>query len=242
MLKSFIRLLLLFFHLDITKNLSYDRLSIQLMRKYIRQKDNCIDVGAHKGEILIFFRRYANQGFHQAFEPIPVFYEELKSRFKENIQIYPFALSNQVGKKEFQWVKNAPAYSGFMQRKYAIKHPLLEKIQVESRRLDDFQSLEKPIRLIKIDVEGAEFLVLKGSLQTLKAHRPFVLFEFGLGSSEFYGSTAEELYAFFQELDYSLFTLKDAMKENEALSLASFVAHYQNNSEYYFWAAPLPNS
>jgi len=81
-------------------------------------------------------------------------------------------------------------------------------------------------------------LVLKGAQEILKKDRPFVLFEFGLGASDYYESTAEELYQFFNLLDYALFNLKDVLKNNVALDLEAFENHYKNNSEYYFWAAP----
>lgn len=239
MIKSLLREILLFLRLDITKNLAYDRMSRELIRRHVRSFDNCVDVGAHKGEFLDYFTKQAPQGKHLAFEPIPQFYTDLKNRWGNRVEVHPFALSDISGKSEFQWVKNAPAYSGLKRRKYAVSNPEIETIEIETKCLDAFQNPDRSIRFIKIDVEGAELLVLKGAKETLKNHRPFVLFEFGLGASEYYESTAEEFYSFFLELNYSLFTLKDALKDKEALSLANFISHYQNNSEYYFWAAPL---
>lgn len=238
MIKNLLRELLLFFRIDLTKNLAYDRMSRQLIRNHILPSDNCVDVGAHKGEVLKFLAKQAPNGRHMAFEPIPLFYEYLKRRWESRVSIYPFALSDTSGKSEFQWVKNAPAYSGFKKRGYAIQHPDIETINVETRRLDDFKKPETPIRFIKIDVEGAELLVLKGAQEILKTDRPSILFEFGLGASEYYESTAEELFQFFNARDYAIFTLKEALKNKSALNLNSFEQFYKSNSEYYFWAAP----
>jgi FkbM family methyltransferase len=238
MIKQFLRELLLFFGLDLTKNLKYDRLSRKFIRQYVREGDNCIDVGAHRGEILHFLIEQAQLGKHLAFEPIPEFYEKLQLTFGKTAQILPFALSNERGKRTFQWVKNAPAYSGFEKRKYPHRLPNIETIEVETRTLDEFQHKEIPIRFVKIDVEGAEFLVLKGAKQTLKTHRPFILFEFGLGASDYYQSSEKELFAFFSELDYVLFTLGDFFAKKPPMALHEFENHYKKNTEYYFLAFP----
>jgi len=238
MIKSLLREVFLFFSLDLTKNLAYDRMSRQLIRNHILSADNCVDVGAHKGDVLKFIVKQAPEGQHLAFEPIPKFYKFLKSRWEGRLRIYPYALSDTSGKSEFQWVKKAPAYSGFKKRQYIIQQPDIVTIEVEKRRLDDFRSPERPIRFIKIDVEGAELLVLKGSIEILKTDRPYVLFEFGLGASDYYQSTAAEVFQFFHVLDYELFTLINALKKKPALSFDSFEKLYKSKSEYYFWAAP----
>ena len=238
MIKSLLREILLFLRLDVTKNLAYDRMSRELIRRYVRSSDNCVDVGAHKGEFLDYFTKRAPQGNHLAFEPIPQLYDALKQQWGNRAQVFPFALSDTTGKSEFQWVKNDPAYSGLKRRKYAISNPEIETIEIETRCLDNFQKPNQTIRFIKIDVEGAEFLVLKGALEILKKHHPFVLFEFGLGASDYYQNTPKEMFQFFNALDYALFNLKDALQSKGALTLKTFENQYKNNSEYYFWAAP----
>lgn len=238
MLKQFLRELLLFFGLDLTKNLKYDRLSRKFIRQYVREGDNCIDVGAHRGEILRFLIEQAPLGKHQAFEPIPEFYERLQLELGQKAKIYPFALSNEKGSRKFQWIKNAPAYSGFEKRKYQHRFPDIETIEVETSTLDEFLEKETPIRFVKIDVEGAEFLVLKGAEQTLKIHRPVVVFEFGLGASDYYQSSEKELFAFFRALDYTLFTFDGFFAKKKPLDLQAFENHYQQNTEYYFLAIP----
>src|SRR5690606_32774538 len=98
---------------------------------------NCIDVGCHKGEILHFILKYAPQGRHFAFEPIPTFYNRLQTKFGSKAHIYPFALSDSNGQTTFNWVKNAPAFSGLKQRTYLVKNPDIEVIPVKIRMLDE---------------------------------------------------------------------------------------------------------
>lgn len=238
MIKSLIREILLFFQLGITKNLAYDIYSRKLIRKYVKSSDNCVDIGAHKGEFLSYFIKQSPKGKHLAFEPIPHHYSALKNNWSGVAQIYPYALSNKKGQSEFQWVKNAEAYSGLKQRKYKVENPEIEILSVETHLLDEFKNDNKPIRFIKIDVEGAEFLVLQGAREILKTQRPFVLFEFGLGASDYYQNTPEELFQFFEALNYSLYSLKEALSKKEPYALKSFKEVYASNSDYYFWASP----
>ena len=80
-LKNAIRLSLNFLHLDLTKNLEYDRLTKSIMKREIKVDSNCIDVGCHKGEILENILKYSPKGTHFGFEPIPMLFKQLKKKY-----------------------------------------------------------------------------------------------------------------------------------------------------------------
>lgn len=236
---NFIRSALNFLHLDLTKNLEYDRLTKSIMKRCIREQSNCIDVGCHKGEILDVILALAPKGRHFAFEPIPVLFHQLQEKYGNKATIYPYALSDVSGTSTFQFVKNAPAYSGINKRQYNTDTPDIEQIQVELKTLDTLISKDTRIDLIKIDVEGGEFGVLKGSLQLLKKWQPFVIFESGLGASDYYGTKPEELFRFITaEAGLQISTLKAFIKNAAPLTQHEFEAHFHNNTEYYFIAHP----
>jgi FkbM family methyltransferase len=237
-MKELIRRVLWTLNLDITRNLKYDRLTLKAMKKVLQTNSNCIDVGAHKGEILDWMIKLSPAGKHIAFEPIPAFYKNLVVKYPEHITIRQVALSNETGISSFNYVKNAPAYSGLKQRSYAVNNPEIEKIEVEKNTLDYELKEEKPIRLIKIDVEGAEFEVLKGAVNTIRKSKPFILFEFGLGAADHYGTNPEELFNFMQDCKMEIYTLKSFVDGNASLSKNQFKELYNNNSEYYFIAGP----
>lgn len=60
-------------HLDLTKNLKYDRLTKEVIARSLKNNSNAIDAGCHKGEILDLILKHAPNGKHFAFEPIPDF-------------------------------------------------------------------------------------------------------------------------------------------------------------------------
>ena len=238
-LKNIIRNTLNFLHLDITKNLKYDRLTIQIMKKVIQHNSNCIDVGCHKGEILTKIIELSPDGKHFAFEPIPSFYKKLIDNFNEQVTILPFALSNSNGSTSFQFVKNAPAYSGIKKRKYAISNPEIEEIDVELKKLDDVIPESIIINFIKIDVEGAEFDVLKGAKELVLRCKPVIIFEFGLGANDFYNSSPENLFDFLtNETALKISSLENWLKNKTSYSKNEFVNCFNKGDEYYFIAYP----
>ena len=237
-LKKELRNLLNFLHLDLTRNLQYDRLTKVIIKQVINGQDmNCIDVGCHKGEIMDIFLKNAPKGHHFGFEPIPELYHYLKRKYKEKATIYPLALSDYEGSSTFQWVKNAPAYSGLNIRSYKTKDPDIEEIDVNISTLDNVIPKECRIDFIKIDVEGGELGVLRGGKELLKRNHPFILFECGLGASDYYGTTPEALYSFLtQDVEMRLSTLKTFLKKEAPLTLQDFLSLYRQNKEYYFIA------
>ena len=237
MIKTVIRKILTFSKLDLTKNLKYDRLTMQIMSSVIKSNSNCIDVGCHKGEMLDVMIKYAPNGNHMGFEPIPAMFNNLESKYGEIAKIYPFALSDKTGETTFQYVKNAPAYSGLKRRKYDVKNPEIEEISVKLELLDNLIEDDFVVDLIKIDVEGAELGVLKGAKKTILKNKPIIIFEFGLGASEFYGTKPEDIFNFLvKECGLQIYNLHDWVKGKASLSLQEFDKTYNQSLEYYFIA------
>lgn len=237
-IKELLRKLLVTCKIDLTKNLKYDRLTGEIMRRVITKDSNCIDIGAHKGEILEEILHLAPQGNHFAFEPIPHLVQQLQQKFGEKVCVHDCALADYEGNTTFNFVKNAPAYSGLRQRKYAVEVPEIEEIPVAVNTLDNLISSKTKIHFIKIDVEGGEFGVLKGADELLKRDKPYVVFECGLGASDFYGTSPKELYEFIQDIGLQLSTLDDFIKNRPAMELERFLNYYNSNSEYYFIIHP----
>jgi len=236
-IKNIIRSTLNLLHLDLTKNLEYDRLTKLIMKQMIRSDSNCIDIGCHKGEILDIIIQYSPNGKHYGFEPLPFLFNKLTEKYNNKATILPFALSDKEGSSTFQYVKNAPAYSGIKKRKYNVDNPEIEEIEVELKKLDDIIPEETKIDLIKIDVEGAELGVLKGSKRILKSSKPVVVFEFGLGASDYYGTKPDEVFDFLtKEIGLQISTLKSFLSKDKPLEQKEFEHHFSTNKEYYFIA------
>lgn len=238
-IKQLIKSTLTFLHLDITKNMKYDRLTTVIMKKNLKKDSNCIDIGCHKGEILDLILEFAPEGNHFAFEPIPYLFDNLKLKFNDKVSLYSCALSDKNGESTFNLVKNAPAYSGIKKRKYDIANPEIEEIKIEVKTLDNTIPNGQKIDFIKIDVEGGEFDVFKGGKNLLKNNSPIILFEFGKGASDYYGTKPADIFNLLtNEINLQIFTLKSFIKKGKNIGLSEFENYYNSNSEYYFVATP----
>ena len=235
MLKDWARKILWTLHLDVTRNLRYDRLTWKVMQSHLHPDSNAIDVGCHKGEVLDWILAFAPHGRHWAFEPLPHLSAALRKKFGDRVQVVEAALSDQVGKTKFQFVKDSPAYSGILRREYTTDTPNIEELEVAMSTLDEQVGAAK-IDLIKVDVEGGEWAVLAGGSSVIQRDRPLIIFEFGKGASEYYGTTPEKMWALLTGWGYSLYDLKSYVKKDVPLTEATLALAFSTGSEYYFVA------
>jgi FkbM family methyltransferase len=151
---------------------------------YLRPGMSFVDVGANIGWFsLIAARVVGPTGHVVAIEPRPDSIERLAMSARENgfanIRTLPMALAARSGRTKVgahlagantggTWLVTTPELAKTM----AVDHQLFD---VEVGCLDD---IDLPAcDLLKIDVEGAEYLVLEGGRQTLARHRPAILSE-----------------------------------------------------------------
>lgn len=177
----------------LTLNERYDRQTRAVIRRVCEPDSTCIDIGCYKGDILQYMIDAAPKTRHIAFEPVPAQYSWLKHHFADRADVYPFALGKENTSTVFHHVVSNPTYSGLQQRQYKGEEKI-EEIRVDVKRLDDVVSPDRPIRLIKIDVEGGEFDVLCGAGAMLAKWHPVIIFEHGIGGADKYGVTPGDVY------------------------------------------------
>lgn len=223
-----------FYRLPVDK---YDFQTTELIRKYVKKDSNCIDIGANLGHILMEIVAAAPRGKHFAFEPIPDLYHSLKKRFSDNTQVYNCALSSAKGSTTFNYYPGRPAVSGFLERNSQIgQQPILLNVEVE--KLDELIPEDLKIDLIKIDVEGAEYEVLRGAKNILKKNKPLVLFEFGLGGADVYGTTPDDIFQLFETCGMSISTIEYFNAHKAPLSKEEFNGQFYKNYNFFFIAYP----
>ena len=159
-----------------------------------------LDIGAHKGESINFFLNNFKINKIISFEASPINFNNLKNKevrlkkkfSKSIIQLENMALGSSIERKKLKhfdesssstlsqinenskYFKKKFAWVNFFNRK---KKPYTE-IQININTLDKFIETNKidSIDLIKIDTEGFEFEILKGTTRNLKKIK-LILFE-----------------------------------------------------------------
>jgi len=166
-----------------------------LLSFVLRSDSNCVDVGCHGGVVLEEMLRVAPNGRHVAYEPLPRLHRYLCRRFPE-LDVREVALSDRRGRADFHFVTSRPALSGLRRRPYPpdVVDADIELLTVLTEDLDSSLPESYAPDLIKIDVEGAEELVIKGGLRTIARHKPIVIFEYSV-AARCYGTTSESLYS-----------------------------------------------
>ena len=228
----------------LTLNERYDRQTEAVIKKVCKPDSVCIDVGCYKGEILTLMMKYAPEGRHIGFEPIPEQYNTLKIKFGYKADIYPYALGDENKEQTFQHVVSNPTYSGLKKRKYKGEENI-QVISVQVRQLDEVISNEIPIRLIKIDVEGGEYDVLRGGMKTLKKWRPYIIFEHGVGGADKYGIGPGDVYRFLvHDLGYTILLMEDFLKneKGKGFSASEFDEQFWEGKNSYFLARSTPST
>lgn len=218
-------------------NDQYDAETIEII-KQLGAEANCIDVGAHRGDILKKIITHCSKGSHFAFEPIPDLFEQLKIEFKNKASIYPYALSDANGTTSFNYVISNPAYSGIIKRKYDREHETDMPIEVEKRKLDDLIPEGTPVHFIKIDVEGGEYQVLKGAERILKQSKPVIVYEQGVGGSDIYGTDPMEFYRFLTAFGYNVSLMQYYLRGLKPFSMEEYCHQFHKRYNYYFIAYP----
>lgn len=162
------------------------REDILTLTKYIIKKKTPIifDIGTHKGETLKKFKKLYPSAILHCFEPIKLSFEELIKKYSsKNVFFNNFALGSRTQKKLFYQYKKADTSSFFSVNKKnkwlkiasaranVDKSKFLErKYKVSISKLDEYTKKNKIkfIDILKIDTQGYELEVLKGSLKLIK--------------------------------------------------------------------------
>jgi FkbM family methyltransferase len=238
-MKALIKKIIKSLPIDFTRNQQYDTQTKKVIAKVCSANTIAIDVGCHKGEVLDLILKYAPKAAHYGFEPIPDLCEALKKKYEgKPYHISNIALSDQKGETSFNYVVSNPAYSGLQKRQYDRANEQDTKITVQTELLDAIIGENVSIGFVKIDVEGGELQVLKGAVKTIARCKPVIIFEHGLGASDFYGTSPEQVFELLSSCGMKISTMKNWLKTGPAFSKEEFEKQFQQRINYYFIAYP----
>lgn len=179
-----------------------------------------LDVGANHGRFTKHLAALHGRSCHvYAFEPIPYNLSVLRLLVgrTRNVTIVPVALSTDAGehdiyipyKRKSGRFVHGSAHLGTAgrERHFGTRTaPDLCRATIRTVRLDDWardQQLER-LDLMKIDVEGAEALVVEGGLGTIERFKPAIFAELIPGTPERVERTVDDVIRPLRALGYTM--------------------------------------
>lgn len=215
-----------------------ERGRVQWLAQFVPKDGVVIDIGAHFGYLTKEFARLHRGACRvYAFEPLPYNFSILRavtSRFP-NVVRQTQALSDVNGVADFVVpVKTQGKIGPGLGHLGTERHRDYIRHTVETLRLDDFARQTGLDRLdfIKIDVEGAEWLALRGGTETLRRFHPAVYAEVDDALTANLGYAPRELFDFMRSLGYA-----PSLADAERFSLRA-VEQYVGAGDYLFQAGP----
>jgi FkbM family methyltransferase len=191
---------------------TYEREKRQAFERSLKSGDVLYDIGANVGFYTVLGSSIVGpEGAVYAFEPMPRNLEFLRRHVAinrlENVRVIDAAVSDREGTATFD----------------DSQHPSMGSLSesgsltVRTLRIDDLVSAGeiRPPTVVKIDVEGAEGLVLEGAAETLRTHKPAVFL--ATHGAEIHAACAARL----RSLGYELRALPGASLEKDDEILAT---------------------
>ena len=203
--------------------------------------DKFLDIGANMGFYAIGAALVNKKIEVIAFEPNPGIRNSLSENIRlnnveRNIQILEFALSNFSGNANF----SVPAFTGSGGGSLMNLHPeegLPSEFSVSVEKLDNLSAKTSGADLVKIDVEGAEFQLIQGAIQTLKATRPTIVIELLRKWMNPFGTTPQDVIDLLSNLEYICFavgetSIEQVTKIDASTVETNFIFCHKGNSRH----------
>lgn len=194
---------------------TYDAEIHAFLERVLKPGMVCLDVGANIGEIALHAaRRVTPGGVVHAFEPAPHVLERLRENVKRNglegtVRIWPVALSETTGKAQFSFAEPATCNQGMGSLVNRHNSVVGQEIEVETWSLDDFLREKQVGRvdIMKVDIQGAEWLLLKGGQCFFTERGPDLLIEVSDEDLRCLGRSGRDLCVLLESYGYHLWQL-----------------------------------
>lgn len=167
------------FGLDLLRTGVYERILTELLAATLGPGDTFVDVGANEGYFSVLAASLVGGGRVHAFEPQarlrPILDQNIRVNGSHPVTVHPVALSDRAGVATLYLRPSTNNGASSMFRYWKLGS---RREQIATTTLDrEFERLSiDRARLMKVDCEGAESLVVAGAAQVLAEHRIELIF------------------------------------------------------------------
>ncbi|MGE0756422.1 MAG: FkbM family methyltransferase [Pirellulaceae bacterium] len=166
----------------------------QLVETLLQPGDHFVDGGANIGYFTVLAaRRVGSAGVVSSFEPSPTLRSQLAANIRLNrlrtARLFPYALADRTGAASFY--EGPSEHSGVSSLRPLANSPRVTDVPLRSL---DATYGDAPVRLVKLDLEGAELLAIKGMHRILTRAQPGLIMEVTDSFLRQLGGSAAELF------------------------------------------------
>ena len=190
----------------------YEQEDSEMLYKLVDEGDTIFDIGANIGWYSNHLSKKLPSSKILSFEPIPETYAQLKRNTElnqaKNISLHNFAFSDKKQKLTFFYSPNVTGASSSVN---ITENSSMVELTCEATTIDLFAQETKLAKLdfIKCDVEGAEFMVYKGGVETIKKFQPIVFTEMLRKWSAKFNYHPNDIIEFFKNMGYQCYVSKN---------------------------------
>lgn len=190
--------------------------AIKFLDAFLRPEMTLADIGANIGEVTLCAAKRAATGKVLSFEPSPAIFAQLSRNVALNrfshVELFNIGLYDREDILPF-YVEEENLFgmaNEGLGTVFGVTKDKQESV-VRLRRLDDIArevGLQR-LDVLKVDVEGAEWMVLRGAEQCIRRFRPVIVAESSAGNFEKAGYAPKDLYNYLESLGYEIRNLDD---------------------------------
>lgn len=207
------------------KDKIYEQETTLFIRKYLNEGDTVWDVGANIGYFTLeFARSVGSQGKVLSFEPHPEIFKVLQRNVSRN-KYQNISLQNVACGEEATFSKLYFSTENEGNHKIVENSSSKDSVKIKVVKLSTFIETHPP-RLIKMDIEGAELLALRGlGADYLKYSRVDFVIEYHPYEMSFFDIEGEQVIDFFIDTGYKFRNL--AFPDSPIISREEILKKYK---------------
>ena len=178
--------------------------------------DNCIDVGSNKGQFALILKRNFPKAKIFSFEP-QIENLSIQKKFLNNTKFYNCCLGNKSSFQIFNITDREDSSSLLVPSIFKNSiYRVVNKITIKVDKLDNIIKLKhKSKNLLKLDVQGYELEVLKGSKKCL-SKIDFIIIELGEKKSYLKQPSKNKTINFLKKKNFQLKKISNKTKLNNS--------------------------
>jgi len=220
---------------------------IDLILKNSKQNWVVFDIGANIGYYTIPIAKKLSQmnGYVHAFEPLNNNFSSLKLSVEKNgtesnIVLNKFALGDFIGNIDIIKTEKGNSSNAVLSFNDSEYEKDLTKETIAIKTLDEYTPNVQRCDLIKVDIEGAEYFLIKGGLKFIEKYKPIIYGEFNAFFLKKFGYSVLDIWQLLKPLGYQAY-VEDIVKKGTFTKieikqgLIDILFIPENNTEKHNW-------